>query len=72
MQYSKSFEKCSICGRRFLVERILFGANHTSSIIITCRRHLLKKGISKMFKKTRPKEAGEVEQWLSEPLERSE
>jgi len=50
----------------------LFGANHTSSIIITCRRHLLKKGISKMFKKTRPKEAGEVEQWLSEPLERSE
>lgn len=28
--------KCEVCGRKFLVERIMVGVNHTAEILVTC------------------------------------
>lgn len=42
-----SLEKCEVCGREILVERIVNGVNHTLQVIITCWECLSKEAKQK-------------------------
>lgn len=58
--------KCSYCGRKILVEQILDGVSHTATILASCKECLKKSGLPEKFKKQHPKEAKEIEQWITE------
>ena len=58
--------KCRICGKEFLVERLLYGVDHTGDIFVTCKECLKKEGISREFRKEFPEEAKRIEKWLKE------
>jgi len=64
LRYIWQVVKCQVCGREFLVERVLFGTDHTLDIIVTCKECLKRKGLADKFKKEHPKEAKRIEKWL--------
>lgn len=64
--YAYRFTKCEICGKEFLVERILVGTDHTIGIIVSCKECLQKKPLPKEFVKERPEKAKKIMKWLSE------
>jgi len=64
LRYTWKIVKCNVCGREFLVERVLFGFDHTMDTLVTCKECLKKKGIPAKFKKEHPKEAEKIERWL--------
>jgi DNA-directed RNA polymerase subunit RPC12/RpoP len=57
MEYCFNFQKCSKCGREFLVEKVLFGIDHTVDTIVTCKECLAKSPLPETFIK-------EFNQWL--------
>lgn len=65
-EYTYHKVKCSFCGREILVEQILFGVPHTATILASCKECLKKSGLPEKFKKDHPKEAKEIEQWITD------
>ncbi len=57
MDYRYQFEKCGKCGREMLVEQILFGTNHTASIIVNWKDCLKKAPLPKDFMEQHPEDA---------------
>ena len=64
MNYTWCVVKCQICKKEFLVERLLIGTEHTSSIFVSCKECLKKKGLYPRFVKEYPEEAKKIQKWL--------
>ena len=62
MNYNYEFISCNVCGKQFLVERIMIGVNHTANMIITCKEciSLTEKSV---FEKEQPKAYKEIKKW---------
>ena len=64
MNYTCRVVKCQICEKEFLVERLLIGSEHTSSILVSCKECLKKKGVDTRFVKKYPEEMKVIKKWL--------
>lgn len=62
--YEHHKEKCSQCGRRILVQIVLDGSSHNMNVSVVCAECLKKIGVNGEFKKERPEEAKDIEEWL--------
>lgn len=62
--YTFRFQKCGQCGREFLVERVLFGIDHTMQTNVTCKECLQKKPLPEKFIAQHPSEAKAIQNWL--------
>ena len=69
--YTYYREKCGKCGRKILVEMLLFGVPHHTGVSVTCASCLEKSGLPELFKKQRPGEAADIEQWIKEGRKRT-
>jgi len=65
MNYTYYKIKCQKCGRKILVEVLLFGVNHNADLIATCAECLQKKGLDKKFAKKNPEVAKDIKAWLT-------
>jgi hypothetical protein len=64
MDYQFEFSKCPGCGRKFLIEKILFGTDHTASTTVTCKECL--STVSSKFILEHPDEAKSIKEWLDD------
>jgi len=65
--YYFEFKSCSKCKREFLVEKVLFGIDHTVDTIVTCKECLKKTPLPEDFAKEHPEEAKAIMEWLQKP-----
>ena len=64
LDYTYHKMKCK-CGRKVLVESVLFGVDHTASIVVTCDECLKKLKVGKKFTKEHPDAAKDIEEWIA-------
>lgn len=55
--YTYVFVQCIVCGRKILVERMLFGLDHTIETNACCQDYVLKSPTWEQFEKERPAQA---------------
>jgi len=67
-------KKCNYCGKEFLVERILIGADHTTGLLVTCKS-CAKRAIEdehmyvKRFKRKYPQRYETIKKWAMDTEE---
>jgi len=66
LKYEYHKLKCSICGRKILVEIGLVGASHNILVKATCANCLKKTGIPEEFKREHTNATKDIEKWLQE------
>lgn len=56
--------KCFICAKKILVQIVLMGVSHNTSVHATCAGCLRRKGLSKSYKEVYPEDAKDIEKWM--------
>jgi len=72
LDYVGHFCECPKCGRKILVEQVLFGVSHTAQIGACCGECLAKSGLEPEFVKENPEKAKRANEWLSQFTTNSE
>jgi len=68
LTYTYTTAKCIVCGREFVVERILIGVDHTVDLHVTCKECVLKSPFWDEFKEQHPEEAKAIEAWVKDEI----